>query len=269
MSQPIEVFPIHAFEDNYIWVIRNGQYVAVVDPGDAGPVLEFIKRMGLNLSTVLVTHHHTDHVGGLGGLIQAFPNGRLKIYGPAKENIPFLTNPLNGHEKIRLHEINLDLQVLPIPGHTIGHLAYYGQSLGANGSVFCGDTLFGAGCGRLFEGTPAQMESSLEILKQLPGMTLCYCAHEYTLANLKFAAAVEPANLEIQRRICATQKLRERAETTVPFTLEGELLTNPFLRLSEPAVQLAAAERLGHPPDGSVEVLTAIRHWKDHFRATF
>ncbi len=261
----VEVFPIPAFADNYIWVIQQGSHVAVVDPGDSVPVLEVLEREGFRLAAVLITHHHADHIGGLEKLIRAFPTRPFKIYGPVSENIQTLTDPLMGDEEIRIEGIDLDFQVLSIPGHTRGHLAYYGQHLGPDGSVFCGDTLFGAGCGRLFEGTPAQMQTSLARLTRLPPQTKCYCAHEYTQGNLNFALSIEPHNVEIQDRIESTAFARKQGNSTVPFTIEGELLTNPFLRWDAPEVRAAAASSLGRQPRDAVETFATIRLLKDHF----
>lgn len=265
MMYPLKIYPIKAFEDNYIWVLHQGRQVVVVDPGDSGPVLDLLKREDLELSAVLVTHHHGDHTGGIQDLVLAFPNKKVKIYGPANESIPSLSEPLLGNEKIRVEGIEVDFEILSIPGHTRGHLAFYGKQLGSTGSIFCGDTLFGAGCGRLFEGTPYQMQSSLAKIASLPPKTLCYCAHEYTLSNLRFAMVIEPQNLEIQKRIKQTQESRKHGDATVPFTLEGELLTNPFIRWDSPEVRLAASERLGNKSIDPVEIFATIRQWKDNF----
>ena len=192
-----EILALPAFDDNYIWLLRADGCVAVVDPGDAAPVLQHLAQSGDRLCAILATHHHGDHVGGIAELLatEAVP-----VFGPAAENIAGVTHALAGGEHITVPGVGVEFEILAVPGHTRGHLAYYGPSLAGTGAVFCGDTLFGAGCGRLFEGTPAQMQASLARLAVLPAPTLVYCAHEYTQSNLRFAAAVEPGNIAVQRR---------------------------------------------------------------------
>ncbi|HNP51280.1 MAG TPA: hydroxyacylglutathione hydrolase, partial [Nitrosomonas nitrosa] len=180
------IYPVRAFKDNYIWVIRDQHYAAIVDPGDAVPVMAYLQQQNLQPIAILNTHHHHDHTGGNIALLTAFA---LPVYGPAKENIPGLTHRLSEGDTIHLAELSLDLSILDIPGHTAGHIAYYGANL-----LFCGDTLFACGCGRIFEGTPQQMYTSLQKLTKLPDDTLIYCAHEYTLANIRFATAIDPNN---------------------------------------------------------------------------
>ncbi len=192
-----EILALPAFDDNYIWLLRAGGCVAVVDPGDAVPVLGHLAKTGDRLCAILVTHHHGDHVGGVAELLDRFP---VPVFGPALEDIPGVTHPLAGGEHIKLPGIDVEFDIIAVPGHTRGHIAYYGPSLGDDGAVFCGDTLFGAGCGRLFEGTAAQMQESLAKLAVLPAPTFVYCAHEYTQSNLRFAAAVEPGSIAVQRR---------------------------------------------------------------------
>ncbi len=257
-----EILALKAFDDNYIWVLRSAGQAAVVDPGDATPVLDYLQRSGDRLCAVLATHHHGDHIGGAAEVLARHP---APFYGPAAEDIEGITHPLSGGERITLPEIGVTFEVLAVPGHTRGHLAYYGPSLGATGAVFCGDTLFGAGCGRLFEGTPAQMQASLAKLAVLPAPTFVYCAHEYTQANLRFAIAVEPANAAVQRRIEDVAAARIADQATVPTQIGVELETNPFLRWDAPAVQAAAATRLGHAPADAVEAFAAIREWKNRF----
>ncbi|MDR2113155.1 MAG: hydroxyacylglutathione hydrolase, partial [Candidatus Accumulibacter sp.] len=189
----LDVTRIPALKDNYIWLLRKDAAAAVVDPGDAAPVLDVLRREGLTLSSLLITHHHLDHRGGVGDLLAHSPSA--KVFGPARESITGVTCPLRGGECVRLAPLGLDLQVIAVPGHTQGHLAYYGE-----GCLFCGDTLFGGGCGRLFEGTPRTMFESLARLAALPDDTRVYCAHEYTEANLRFALAVEPGNRALRRR---------------------------------------------------------------------
>ena len=258
-----EILGLHAFDDNYIWLLRAGGFVAVVDPGDAAPVLAHIENSGDRLCAILVTHHHGDHAGGLAEILARFP---VPVFGPAIENIPGVTEPLAGGERVRLPEVALEFEVMAVPGHTRGHIAYYGPSLGEGGAVFCGDTLFGAGCGRLFEGSPAQMQASLARLAALPAPTLVYCAHEYTQSNLRFALAVEPGSIAVQRRSENVANDRAAGRATIPSSILAELETNPFLRWDAPAVRAAAAIRLGHVPADAVETFTAIREWKNRFQ---
>lgn len=257
-----EILALHAFDDNYIWLLRAAGCVAVVDPGDAAPVLDHLEQSGDRLVAILATHHHGDHVGGLTEILARFP---VPVYGPAIENIPGVSHPLCGGECIELPEIAVQLNVIAVPGHTRGHVAYYGASLGSDGALFCGDTLFGAGCGRVFEGTPAQMQDSLAKLVVLPAPTLVYCAHEYTLSNLRFALAVEPGSIAVQRRSENVAGDRAAGRSTIPTTIGTELETNPFLRWDAPAVRSAAASRLGRIPADEAETFTVIREWKNRF----
>ncbi|MDR0577448.1 MAG: hydroxyacylglutathione hydrolase [Candidatus Accumulibacter sp.] len=251
------VIRIPALKDNYIWLLRKGAAAAVVDPGDAAPVLDVLAREGLTLSAILITHHHQDHQGGVGGLLEHTPS--VEVFGPERESITGVTAPLRGGERIRLASLGLDARVIAVPGHTLGHLAYsVGQRL------FCGDTLFGGGCGRLFEGTPAAMAESLAKLAAFPDDTLIHCAHEYTEANLRFALAVEPGNRALRRRADEVAVTRAKAMPTVPSTLALEKATNPFLRCEEPEV-VAAARAHGAGADDPVAVFAAIRAWKDSF----
>ena len=258
----IEILALHAFDDNYIWLLRAAGYVAVVDPGDAAPVLHHLEQSGDRLCAILATHHHGDHVGGVDELLDRFP---VPVYGPALENIPGVTHPQSGGEHITLAELGVELEVIAVPGHTRGHIAYYGPSLATVGALFCGDTLFGAGCGRLFEGTPAQMQASLARLAVLPAPTSVYCAHEYTQSNLRFARAVEPNSIAVQRRSEDVARERAAGRATIPTTLRIELDTNPFLRWDAPEVRAAAASRLGRVPANAVETFAAIREWKNRF----
>ena len=257
-----EILGLRAFDDNYIWLLRAGGCVAVVDPGDAEPVLAHLEQSGDRLCAILATHHHGDHVGGLADIVARFP---VPVFGPELENIPGVSHPLAGGERIELPEISLHLDIIAVPGHTRGHIAYYGPSLNGHGAVFCGDTLFGAGCGRLFEGTPAQMQDSLAKLAVLPAPTLVYCAHEYTQSNLRFALAVEPGSIAVQQRSENVAKDRATGKPTIPTSIRRELETNPFLRWDAPAVRAAAASRLGRMPADAVETFAAIREWKNRF----
>ncbi len=253
-----DITPIPAFADNYIWLLKSERSpeVAVVDPGDAAPVLERLRREQLSLGAILITHHHRDHTGGISRLKAAFPNSR--VYGPAHETIPEITDPLSEGGEIQLPWQGDSLRVFDMPGHTAGHIAYVGDGL-----LFCGDLLFAGGCGRVFDGTMAQMAASLQRIAQLPAETLLYCAHEYTLDNLGFAHWVEPENQAIQERQRSTQTARQQGKPTVPSLLSLELKTNPFLRTRIPVV-IAAAERwAGESLNGNVARFTALRMWKD------
>jgi hydroxyacylglutathione hydrolase len=233
-------------------------HVAAVDPGDAEPVLDYLDREGLKLAAILCTHHHGDHVGGIGDLARRLP---VPVYGPASEHIPHRTHALAGGDSITVPALDLSFEVIDVPGHTLGHIAYYG-----NGILFCGDTLFSAGCGRLFEGTATQMHASLSRLKSLPGETRVYCAHEYTASNLRFAAVVEPGNPAIMRYARDVAERRARGLPTIPSTLALELSINPFLRDGEGTVREAAAMHAGKPLVGPVEIFAELRRWKDGFR---
>ncbi|WP_253547750.1 hydroxyacylglutathione hydrolase [Herbaspirillum rubrisubalbicans] len=264
----MDVMAVPAFDDNYLWIIHDGRHAAVVDPGDAVPVLAALQAEGLTLAAILLTHHHADHVGGVVELARqavsdAFPV--IPVYGPAREQsrIKGMTIPLHGNEDIDIPALGLRLQVIEVPGHTLGHIAYYAAE---QGLLFCGDTLFAGGCGRLFEGTPAQMVDSLTRLASLPGDTQVYCAHEYTLSNLKFAAEVEPGNAELAARILRERARREKGEATVPTTIALERQTNPFLRAGETQIQqsLQKAGRLTQLDE--VSSFAALREWKNTYR---
>ncbi len=257
----LHVTPIKAFSDNYIWLIRgllNPKHVAVVDPGDEAPVQHFLREQQLQLAAILTTHHHADHVGGVAELLHEHP---VPLFGPANEHIPGNPQRLKDGDQIELASLGLKFKVLDVPGHTAGHIAYYGH-----GAVFCGDTLFSAGCGRLFEGTAEQMSVSLSKLAALDVNTWVYCAHEYTVSNLRFAQAVEPGNQNVAAHLRQCQSQRERDEPTVPSTLALEHSVNPFLRCTADTVKQAAEAHVGHALDSTVAVFAAIRTWKDTFR---
>jgi hydroxyacylglutathione hydrolase len=251
----IEAIP--AFSDNYIWLLVREGRAAVVDPGDAAPVQRALDQRGLRLDGILVTHHHADHVGGVAVL--AADSG-APVYGPATEDIPARTHAVAAGAEFEL--LGERCTVLEVPGHTRGHLAYLLPALPA---LFCGDTLFGAGCGRLFEGTPAQMADSLARLAALPADTRVYCAHEYTLSNLRFAAEVEPGNAQIDARRADCEAQRRRGEPTLPSTLADELATNPFLRCAEPAVRATAERRLPGAGRSTVDTFAVLRDWKNRY----
>lgn len=256
----LSVLTVPAFQDNYLWLIHDGVSAAVVDPGDAAPILDCLNRHGLALAAILLTHHHADHVGGVPQLLERY---NVPVFGPRQEPIPAITYPLGEGDAVTVPELGLELKVLDVPGHTRGHIAYHAPE---HSWLFCGDTLFAGGCGRLFEGTPEQMAASLEKLAALPGDTKVYCAHEYTLSNLRFALEVEPANAALQERFTREQAKRDRGEPTVPSTIALEKETNPFLRYAEAAI----ADRLittGHVSSKEpIAVFAALRQWKNSFR---
>lgn len=254
----MDIQPLRAFEDNYIWLLREDRGVVVVDPGDEPPVLRYLAAENVRLVAILLTHHHGDHTGGVAGLIARHP---VPVYGPANEPIAGITRPLQEGDTVVLPDFRAEFRVIEVPGHTRGHIAYYGH-----GSLFCGDTLFGCGCGRLFEGTAEQMWTSLNKLAALPAETKVYCAHEYTQSNARFALAVEPGNAKLQSRANLVAQLRANQQATVPFTLEEELETNPFLRSARPEVAAAAERFSGTRLASPVEVFAALREWKNGYR---
>jgi hydroxyacylglutathione hydrolase len=256
----MQIHPVPAFQDNYLWVIAEGGQAAVVDPGDAAPVQAFLARQGLELAAILATHHHGDHVGGLAALAARW---KCPVFGPAGEPIAGLTHRLREGDRIEVPGIGATFDVLDVPGHTAGHIAYVHD--GAEPVVFCGDTLFACGCGRLFEGTAAQMVASLAKLAVLPAQTRAFCAHEYTMANIRFAEAVEPGNARLRSRKAREAAKRARDEPTVPMLIGEELQTNPFLRCTEPEVIASAERHAGHALAGAVEVFAEIRRWKNAF----
>jgi hydroxyacylglutathione hydrolase len=249
---------IPAFTDNYLWLLATPAGAWAVDPGDAAPVQAVLDRHGLQLAGILITHHHPDHVGGLARLVG---NTKIPVYGPA-ENIAGITTIAGGGEKLDLPGIGT-AQVIATPGHTRGHIAWH---LPAQDLLFCGDTLFSSGCGRLFEGTPEQMHASLSRLSALPDATRVCCAHEYTQANLRFALAVEPGNTAITERIREVGRLRESGQPSVPSLLANERRWNPFLRCDEPVVIAAAAAHAGRPLAAGAATFAVLRAWKDSFR---
>ena len=255
----MNLIPLPAFTDNYIWLLHSGHHAIVVDPGDAQPVLSALQQYDLQLDAILVTHHHADHVGGVDVLREATG---ARVWGPARERIP---EPL-----LRLHhgdtvvELGLTFSVMDVPGHTSGHIAYFCQSMDGAPLLFCGDTLFSGGCGRLFEGTPAQMLASLDSLAALPGNTRVCCTHEYTLSNLKFARAVEPRNADLNQYSAWCEAQRSKGQPTLPSSIAKELQINPFLRTRQPAVVAQAVARQAEERD-EVAVFAAIREWKNKF----
>ena len=254
----IQISALPAFTDNYIWLLQDHQQqrCVVVDPGDAEPVLAWLQQHpGWVLSDILITHHHHDHVGGVEQLKQF---SGATVYGPASENIPGRDVALHDQDQVTV--LGFCFTVMSVPGHTLGHIAYHHDGL-----LFCGDTLFAAGCGRLFEGTPQQMHDSLERLAALPASTQVYCTHEYTLSNLRFAQAVEPHNPDIAERLAKVMQMREDGLRTIPSTLALEKLTNPFLRTAETSVKQKADEWNGQDNPSQSAVFAALRAWKDKF----
>jgi hydroxyacylglutathione hydrolase len=257
----LDVTPVRAFSDNYIWVIRGSvgpARVAVVDPGEAEPVFAWLEAAGAELAAILVTHHHRDHCGGVTELKRKYD---VPVIGPAGEEIPLRTRAARGGERVAIEALGLEFDVLDIPGHTRGHIAFYGH-----GAVFCGDTLFSAGCGRLFEGTAAQMSHSLEALRNLQPETHVYCGHEYTANNLRFALAVEPGNVRTQRYLEESRTVLAQGRPTLPSTLALEIEVNPFLRCETATVRQAASQHAGQTLEDPIEVFATIRRWKDEFR---
>ena len=263
LATPSIPVPLPAFEDNYIWMLTGDDGTTlVVDPGDADPVLAAVAG-GVRLTTVLVTHHHSDHIGGLAALAKSLPG--LEIIAPNDERIPHATRRVDDGERVRA--AGIDFEVIAVPGHTRSHIAFHAANAGGKPLLFCGDTLFSLGCGRLFEGTPAQMLASLDRLAALPDGTQICCTHEYTQSNAAFALAVEPGNSALLARVEEVRAQRARLQPTLPVTLGQERATNPFLRCDEAAVRITAAARLGRQPASRVETFTALREWKNIFRA--
>jgi len=249
-----------AFTDNYIWMLDDGHKALVVDPGDSAPVLAALAARQLTLAAILVTHHHDDHVGGIEALRTHLQG---PVYGPQRERIPQPFVPLAHGDHV--DALGLSFEVIDVPGHTSGHIAYFTAPAGAAPVLFCGDTLFSGGCGRLFEGTPAQMHHSLSQLAELPADTRVCCAHEYTLSNLKFARAVEPANADLMEYTAWCESRRADGAPTLPSSIERERRVNPFLRCDEPVVARSARAH-GAATDEPVAVLATLRQWKNDFR---
>lgn len=254
------ITPLAAFDDNYIWCIADAQQkkAAVVDPGDAQPVLDFIEANGYELVAILVTHHHFDHTGGITKLIETL--GDMPVYGGTDSPCSDINHPLQNKDTINV--LGQDFQFLTIPGHTLDHVAYHDAQ---NQHLFCGDTLFLGGCGRVFEGTMPQMHASLQTLMSLPSNTLAYPTHEYSLANLAFAKAVEPDNQDIQQAIEQAKKLRQAGTPTLPTQLATEALINPFVRCHMPSVIIAAQQRAESQLDSQADVFATLREWKNNF----
>lgn len=256
----MNLIPLPAFSDNYIWLLHHNGRALVVDPGDAQPVLDALNQAGWVLDHILVTHHHADHVGGVAALMAATS---ATVYGPAHEKLPIPVTPLSQGQSLSWQ--GMHFEVLDVPGHTAGHIAFVGQAPDMAPVLFCGDTLFSGGCGRLFEGTPAQMLASLDRLSALPTDTLVCCAHEYTLSNLKFAVEVDPDNQDLRAYVSHCQDLRARGLPTLPSHLGLELQINPFLRSRLPAVRATLQDRTPTPFDDA-SYFAAMRQWKNDYR---
>jgi len=252
-----------AFSDNYIWMLHDDRQAIVIDPGNAAPVAAALDAQGLALAAILVTHHHPDHVGGVAALRPRLQAGAGQVWGPAREKIPQPCVPLNDGDSVSV--MGLQFQVIDVPGHTAGHIAFYlPAGEGREPILFCGDTLFSGGCGRLFEGTPAQMHQSLGRLAELPGNTRVCCAHEYTESNLRFAAAVEPQSADLAAYTAHCRALRAQGRPTLPSTIAQERAINPFMRCDAAAV-IAAAQQRGAADRSGPAVLGALREWKNQF----
>lgn len=252
----LTITAIPALQDNYIWLLQHGQHAVAVDPGEAFPVLRFLRENRLRLDAILCTHRHHDHVDGIEELRGVY---NVPVYGRRHPNNPHITHDLREGDRLRLDVLDLTFDIIEIPGHLDDHIAFIGPQI-----LFCGDVMFGAGCGRNFEGTLAQLQRSLQRLAELPSGTLVYCAHEYTAYNLPFALACEPANPDIQRRIIDTQRLLAENLPTVPFTIALEKATNPFLRCANPEL-IAILRARGLVDANELAVFSALRDWRDHF----
>jgi len=260
----MKLIALPAFSDNYLWLWQQDQRAVVVDPGDAAPVLQALADHGLTLAAILVTHHHADHVGGVRELHLATG---AQVFGPAREEVPAPFTPVMHGDHLEL--LSQTVAVLDVPGHTAGHVAYFLPNAPHSPVLFCGDTLFSGGCGRIFEGTPAQMLASLDSLAALPPTTRVCCAHEYTLSNLRFALAVEPGNTDLQTYMAQCQQLRAQGTPTLPAQLGTELQINPFLRARHPRVRHAVAQHAelsALEQTDDVAVFAALREWKNDFK---
>jgi hydroxyacylglutathione hydrolase len=254
----VSVFPIKAFNDNYIWCLHNKTQCSVVDPGDAAPVLAYCQDNQLTISAIIITHHHWDHTGGIDALLAAFPN--IPVYGPQNKNIKQITVRLSQGDDIELALLGVKFSILEVPGHTLDHIAYYGDI-----GLFCGDTLFSAGCGRLFEGTPQQMFASLSKLTALPADTAVYCTHEYTMANIAFAEAVEPNNQALIDYKRWVNQQRAENTPTLPSNIQRELDVNPFLRCHSAELVANVSQNMGAMLASEQEIFASLRSWKDNF----
>ncbi len=257
MKNTERIVPVSAFRDNYIWALCQGSRCVVVDPGEAGPVEAFLEAGGLTLSAILLTHRHADHQGGVAELIR---DRSIEVFGPASPEMPLVTRRVADEQVFEIESFAGAFRVLSVPGHTEEHIAFLHE-----GTLFCGDTLFAGGCGRLLGGTAAELHASLERLARLPADTRVFCAHEYTLSNLRFALAVEPENPALIARQAACIALRDEGQPTLPSRIAEELATNPFLRCNDPSLRAALASRLGFEPADALAAFIELRRWKDVF----
>lgn len=252
-SNNLHIYPIPAFEDNYIWLLHNKRNAVVIDPGDAFPVLNKLKELSLNLCAILITHHHSDHINGVAQLAKQFP---VTVYAPQYEQYQFEHIKLAEGDKIEISEIDVTFDIMWLPGHTLGHIAYVNESY-----LFCGDVLFSAGCGRLFEGTAKQMLNSLNRLKKLNPNTSVFCTHEYTAKNIDFALTLEPNNQDLQQRKVEVTRLRNHRHASLPTSIELELKINPFLRCNQQTIIKNASEK----KEDELSVFTEIRRLRNHY----
>lgn len=258
MQTPLQIIPIPAFQDNYLWLIHNHKKAAVVDPGDAKPVLDTLAKLNLELEAILVTHHHQDHIGGVKPLLARFPDAQ--VFAPAREQYDFPHTAMSEPNFVRCADWLPQAKVIDLPGHTLGHIAYFMQYQHQSW-LFCGDTLFGAGCGRLFEGSPQQMYQSLQKLKILPSETQVFCAHEYTLHNINFALTLEPGNTDLQQRKRDTLALLAKNQPSLPSSIALELATNPFLRCNSAEIRRSSQSQ----NEDEVTTFSKIRELRNHY----
>lgn len=258
MQHPIQIIPISAFSDNYIWLMHDGSQAIIIDPGDAAPVINILDQLQLTLHAILITHHHRDHISGVNALLKKYAD--VRVFAPKLEQFDFAHTQVCEPNTMHLTPFNIKIAVLDVPGHTLGHVAYY-LTQGDKQWLFCGDTLFGAGCGRLFEGSPEQMLNSLQKLAALPAETLVFCAHEYTLNNIDFALTLEPHNAALIARHHHTLALRRQQQASLPSTIALELATNPFLRCN--SQEIKSTTSLDNAT--SLQVFSAIRELKNHY----
>ncbi len=265
-TSQINIQAINAFNDNYIWAITNKEMVTLVDPGDADVCIKFIEAENLILNAILITHHHADHTGGIEALVEYCQQKQwsLSVYGPANENIPRCDVQLKENDTVTLSVFDISFNIIDLPGHTAGHIAYFADN-DTTPILFCGDTLFSAGCGRIFEGTPIQMFTSLSKLMNLPEQTHVYCTHEYTQANIAFALTVDPTNEALINYDVKVNELRANGHATIPSTIKQEKQINPFLRCHEQNIQISAQKFSPDTTISTLDTFTTIRRWKDQF----
>src|SRR6202049_1216570 len=249
----LDVRPVRAFSDNYIWLIDSprGEALVAADPGDAAPVIAELRLRGASLAAILLTHHHPDHIGGVPELLRHW---EVPVIGPDDARIAQRTRTVRGGDRCELSELGLSFEILQVPGHTVSHIAFWGH-----GALFCGDTLFSAGCGRMFEGTPIQMNASLNRLRALPPETRMFCGHEYTAANLRFALTVDPENRTAQDYRDAVERTRAADAPTLPSPLSLEIVINPFLRCDTAAIRASVEAHAGRPLPEPADVFAELR----------